>query len=563
MAGEGYSGHAPKFDGFDFILWKRRMQSYLGSLGYDVWVSVLNGYTEPEGGPVDSEAKKAYCYNQKAVNAIFSALDKSMMAKVMDCDSAKDIWGRLKSIYERDEKIRKAKLQTFRGQFESLLMQEGENIDTYMTRVNEVVNSIRGLGANLEDSVVCQKILRSLLPKYDSKVSAIEEAKDLDTITLDQVHGTFTALEMRWKKGKSTDKQAAFKAMKNLKINEKKKKQSVEDTDESEDEVTAHFTRKLKRGTGKYKDKLPFKCFNCGRVGHFAAKCPNQGKIESDEDESEKKIHFKGKKKFFSNRYKKGKDKKKSLVSKKCSDTSDEESEESSNDEDDEAMFIVSIDMEENKEDSSNKEDFTEEEEEDEKSHLEAELIIALRELKRDKKKVKNVTQDLKGQEQIVLELRDQANKSRKTLDDLEYQLSQKTIDCNTLELEKVALKAQLEEQYEILAQFDGYADELALLKAKVEDYGRTEIERENLENEDVEDDSTPKEHPSSKKLNDIINAQKSTHIKFGLGFVGESSKNTKANGKGTIHNPIKVNDRNAQRGKAHVTTAGNVKRAV
>jgi hypothetical protein len=28
----------------------------------------------------------------------------------------------------------------------------------------------------------------------------------------------------------------------------------------------AQFVRKLKRGSGKYKGKLPFKCFNCGRV---------------------------------------------------------------------------------------------------------------------------------------------------------------------------------------------------------------------------------------------------------------------------------------------------------
>ena len=43
--------------------------------------------------------------------------------------------------------------------------------------------------------------------------------------------------------------------------------------------------RKFKCGTDMFKGKLPFKCFNCGKVGHFASKFPYAKGLESDEEE--------------------------------------------------------------------------------------------------------------------------------------------------------------------------------------------------------------------------------------------------------------------------------------
>jgi hypothetical protein len=40
------------------------------------------------------------------------------------------------------------------------------------------------------------------------------------------------------------------------------------------DEEVANFMKKLKKGTSKFKGKLPLKCFNYGKVGHFSNKYP-------------------------------------------------------------------------------------------------------------------------------------------------------------------------------------------------------------------------------------------------------------------------------------------------
>ena len=65
---------------------------------------------------------------------------------------------------------------------------------------------------------------------------------------------------MRIGKDKSTTREASFKADMN--------------TNSEMDVTEEKFVRRLKKGSGKYKAKMPFKCFNYGKISHFASKCP-------------------------------------------------------------------------------------------------------------------------------------------------------------------------------------------------------------------------------------------------------------------------------------------------
>lgn len=67
----------------------------------------------------------------------------------------------------------------------------------YLQRVDEIVNVIRRLGKDSLDEVIVKKVLRSLATRYDTKVSAIEEATNLKTFSMDEIFSSLFDYKMR------------------------------------------------------------------------------------------------------------------------------------------------------------------------------------------------------------------------------------------------------------------------------------------------------------------------------------------------------------------------------
>jgi len=72
-----------------------------------------------------------------------------------------------------------------------------ESILDYFTRVQFVVNQLRQNDETIEDVRVNEKTLRSLDPKYDYIVVAIEEAKDLEVMIIDELMDSVQIHEQR------------------------------------------------------------------------------------------------------------------------------------------------------------------------------------------------------------------------------------------------------------------------------------------------------------------------------------------------------------------------------
>ena len=92
---------------------------------------------------------------------------------------------------------------------------------------------------------------------------------------MDELHGILTAYKMRIGQNESSRKEAAFKS-------------TLKNQSENPNDEEALFISKLEKGTRKYKGKLPLKCFNCGRIGHFSSKCTYTKQDENEEKETSK-----------------------------------------------------------------------------------------------------------------------------------------------------------------------------------------------------------------------------------------------------------------------------------
>ena len=98
--------------------------------------------------------------------------------------------------HEGTSRVKESKINLMLHSFELFRMKPSETIGDMFTRFTDVVKSLKGLGKSFSDFELVNKILRSLSKSWDPKVTAIQEAKDLNNFPLEELIGSLMTYEM-------------------------------------------------------------------------------------------------------------------------------------------------------------------------------------------------------------------------------------------------------------------------------------------------------------------------------------------------------------------------------
>ncbi|KAL0925728.1 hypothetical protein M5K25_004095 [Dendrobium thyrsiflorum] len=235
--------------------------------------------------------------NAKCLNCFYCALAYDDFVRVSTCITGKEIWDIQCSTYEGTSEVKLSKLNILMHDYELFSMKPYESILEMYTRFTQIVTSLHALGKELSNSDKVNKIVRCLPEKFDAKVVAICEIKNLNDYSIDNLIGSLIAHEQSLSQrlldaGGTIVLKVEDLAGNNLVDGESKQIASL--TSKFEKVLKHKHQHQHKRNKGKNGKDVKISseviCFKCRKPGHMKNNCPNQKIPPAEEKDKNKPI---------------------------------------------------------------------------------------------------------------------------------------------------------------------------------------------------------------------------------------------------------------------------------
>ncbi|GMI90323.1 hypothetical protein HRI_002701600 [Hibiscus trionum] len=277
----------PMLTPVNYAVWAIKTGAILDAQG--VWEAV-----EPaEGTEVDvKKDKKVRAY-------IIQCIPEDILLQIAKKKTAKEIWESIKTRYLGSERVKKARVQTLKSEFDVLRMKETETIDDFASKLSAMTSKFSTLGVALEDSSLVKKLLDSVPDKYFPAVAGIEQFYNLETMPFEEAVGRMKAYEERTSRlSENTNNTEGQLLLTHAEWKARQKKNNCDNSSGSKGRGSSNYHcgkwrgrgRGRGRGTSRHnsaggtsntgsgtRDKSHIRCFACDKMGHYASECRSKG----------------------------------------------------------------------------------------------------------------------------------------------------------------------------------------------------------------------------------------------------------------------------------------------
>ena len=174
-------------------------------------------------------------------------MDRNEYNRISRCKTGKEVWRILEITHEGTNQVKDSKVRILVNDYEMFKMKPNESMVEMFTRFTNVVNGLEGLGNRVSEEDKISKILRCLLLKWNSKTEAIEEAKILKDLPLEELIGSLITYDMKIARQEKEIKKKSIA----LKAQEEKVVEETKINDMEED--IAFITKRVQKLKLKYK----------------------------------------------------------------------------------------------------------------------------------------------------------------------------------------------------------------------------------------------------------------------------------------------------------------------
>jgi hypothetical protein len=137
----------------------------------------------------------------KAKAHLLQCLPDDLLMQVATKKTGKEVWELLKARFVGEERVKEARLQTLKSEFDALRMKEEESIDSYAGKLTSMSVRYANLGGSLDDAALVKKMFDTVPDRYINVVARIERFFDLKKISFNEAVGRLKAFEERTKRG--------------------------------------------------------------------------------------------------------------------------------------------------------------------------------------------------------------------------------------------------------------------------------------------------------------------------------------------------------------------------